>query len=503
MCHSRLEDAYRLRQQSQQSQEALYDMLSTKAATSEQASEVNVDELEDVDDGRLYEVEYLDEQESLLLEMDVDDQNDVKTEDVLPEKGIDHTKHQKVLCCGCDAAFETERQLRKHSVSKHRPRGNTDVPEGMVQCHVCYAQFSNEYKLNIHRAGKNNVLPLRKCKFCGCNFFSSKGLLQHKRTFHEDRMYKCCGCSFSCFEQEQLLDHSVSHSSESVDNDGDRPYQCVICLSRFQTLQERRVHERFPYRIVSARQEAKDEEVTVTVLRCCGCAKVFSLMSELNSHQEEIHLPQRIDYHDEMPIECEGCYKRFKNNSFLNKHIRRAADKKLYACSKCSVARRTLKELIEHEVTHTGQSAFICCGCRKHFESQHALEKHSLEEHAYRPKVYYNDEEDTERPFECKICYRRYKSARDLRGHQRYVYYEKVHVCDKCGKGKCTNVMGGTKDFSLKANSLLFLRFRSREQSGLAHGHPQDESGVSLSDLWEEVQTQIQRAELYGTPRTS
>ncbi|XP_065084365.1 zinc finger protein 345-like [Ochlerotatus camptorhynchus] len=432
MCLSRLEEAYRLRQQSQQSQEALYDMLFTKTATSELAFEVNVEEL---DDGRLYEVEYLDEQESLLLEIDVDDQSDVKIEDVLSEQVIDHTNHQKVLCCGCDAAFETERQLRKHSFSKHRPRGDTDISEGKVHCHVCYALFSNEYKLDIHRAGKHNVPPLKKCKFCGCNFFSSNGLLQHKRTFHEDRMYKCCGCRFSCFEKEELLCHSVNHRSESIENYEDRPYQCVICLSRFQTLQERRTHERFPYRMLSARQEEKDEEVTVTVLRCCGCAKVFSLMSELNSHQEEIHLPQRIDCLEEMPIECGGCYKRFKNNSFLNKHLRRAADKKLYACSKCSVARRTLKELIEHEATHTGQSAFICCGCRKRFESQHALEQHSIEEHANRPKVYYNDEQDTERPFECKICYRRYKSARDLRGHQRFVYYEKVHVCDTCGKG--------------------------------------------------------------------
>ncbi|EAT37348.1 AAEL010635-PA [Aedes aegypti] len=176
-------------------------------------------------------------------------------------------------------------------------------------------------------------------------------------------------------------------------------------------------------------EESEIVEPEQNKLSCCGCQAVFD--TEMQLH---VHLPNRVEHNEKYPVECGGCYRRFKSNSGLNSHLRRASQRKRYACSKCNVTRRTLKELLQHEMGHTGKDAFPCCGCRKRYESKELLEKHSLEEHSSRPKTYYKDEEDITRPFECKICYRKYKSARDLRAHQRFVYYEKIHTCEICGK---------------------------------------------------------------------
>ncbi|XP_055595387.1 zinc finger protein 436-like isoform X3 [Uranotaenia lowii] len=189
---------------------------------------------------------------------------------------------------------------------------------------------------------------------------------------------------------------------------------------------------------------------------CCGCQSSFGdeagLLShsrkihraqaqmrvpvELRSHQTEEHWPQRsLQTGDQyMKCECDGCFKVFKTTKALNQHLRKAASKKLYACSKCSITRKSLKDLMEHSATHIGDQAFLCCGCREPFGSLEALEQHSLDVHANKPKIYMKDADGTERQFECNICYRSYKTGKDLRLHQRLVYYEKVHVCDICGK---------------------------------------------------------------------
>lgn len=424
VCLSRLEEAYKLRELSQTSQEALYDMVfKAEKADIVPEEEENATEYDD----EIYEVEYLEEPDApLMIEAH-------ETEIKIEESEIVEPEQNKLSCCGCQAVFDTEMQLHVHSIRKHRPRSELDLPENKVQCRICYAFFPKEFNDGIHKISEKIVKPMQKCGYCGCNFFTEGGLSRHKLQFHKDEFHKCCMCSFKCHEKDKLLEHAICHRTTSNANVSGKAYQCTICSSLFRTPLERQSHERFPYKMYKKKPET-EEEVTVTVIRCCDCPHVFNSMSDLSVHQEQVHLPNRVEHNEKYPVECGGCYRRFKSNSGLNSHLRRASQRKRYACSKCNVTRRTLKELLQHEMGHTGKDAFPCCGCRKRYESKELLEKHSLEEHSSRPKTYYKDEEDITRPFECKICYRKYKSARDLRAHQRFVYYEKIHTCEICGK---------------------------------------------------------------------
>lgn len=427
ICYSKLEQAFSLRRQAQKSHETLRNIC-TKAVGGGQYEEEEKEE-EAGDEDRLYEVEYLEDQESVQLE------SEVKVEQTELQAGV--------ICCGCDESFQTENELRRHAGRCHRPKVPiTRIPPGTKQCIVCFEIF-NEDEYTSHRKGRNNVQPLNACNFCGCKFISRNGLANHQMKFHGDNRFRCCGCGFSSLRLTELKAHSKDHEREFILNgratQGNK-FSCKICFAQLGTVAQKRHHERFPYRKLKSNKPQPPDEVTVSVLRCCGCPQIFPSYPELRAHQQEVHLPQRPQSPDPgMLVECGGCYRQFRNKALLNRHLRQAAEKKLFSCGKCSVTRRSLKELMEHEATHKGGEAFICCGCREGFASKEELERHSKEVHAQRPKVYYYDEDSTERPFECGVCFRRYKSARDLRGHQRFVYYEKVHVCELCGKGGFVN----------------------------------------------------------------
>ncbi|XP_055548101.1 zinc finger protein ZFP2-like [Wyeomyia smithii] len=434
ICYSRLADAYNLREQCRQAHETLVVMFnntrdSGKCEENEQDGMFDIEYLDDPEEDVQETGEEITEiKEELVEDMCAIDIQDTVIEDELVNR-----------CCGCDKSYKTELELRKHSIRLHRRNQIDTTEEGKVQCNVCFGNFSSAYKLKIHKTGKNNLKSLQKCNYCGCIFFSSSGLLNHQKLFHTDKLFKCCRCDFSSLEISKLLLHVEEHREVNPSKFQASRYQCNLCLTRFENAEDVRTHERYPYRKFKTKQSKSENSIDFNVIRCCGCPKIFNSTADLRDHQEKVHFPQRTistaSLEGELSIECGGCYRTFRSDSMLQKHLQRAAKRKLYACSKCSVSRRTLKELKEHEATHMGRGAFICCGCRKGFETQDALDNHSLEIHAKRPKIYHNDASDTERPFECPICYRRYKTSRDLRGHQRYVYYDKAHMCEICGKG--------------------------------------------------------------------
>nr|XP_029725001.1 zinc finger protein 320-like isoform X4 [Aedes albopictus] len=364
-------------------------------ANSEMASDEESASDTEYDKELLFEVEYLN-----VSELSLKDDNTF-------EKGQTSKQAKKIIrCCGCDTVFETELQLRKHSIRKHRSRSEVDVPDGKVSCNVCFALFPNKFTAAMHKRGKNSVQPLMKCKFCGCIFFTKKGMIKHRRQFHKGQRHKCCRCSFSSKDKNELIEHSICHKTNSNEEERAKAYQCKLCDSRFQTLQERRLHERLPYRIRRKKKRIKkvSEEATVPANWCCGCGRVFSSISELNAHQDKVHLPNRLEHNEENPIECDGCYKRFKTDNILKQHLRKNATRKRFFCDKCNAVRLSPEEMMQHQLSHTGKNAFLCCGCRMRFESNEQLEQHALQEHANRPKIYYNDEEDTERSFRVRFA---------------------------------------------------------------------------------------------------
>ncbi|XP_055631142.1 zinc finger protein 90-like [Toxorhynchites rutilus septentrionalis] len=422
-CHSRLEDAHRLCILSHRSEETLRNIF-LKATTHELQTFLS---------------NHPDTVTSELVE-EFNDRNDeeintFEAQTMSDDQSREGEQSQSIYCCGCEASFSDERKLRKHSIMMHRPR-KLSIPKRKVRCNVCFALFADQDSITTHKQGRNDLQPAKTCVFCKCVFYTNIKFDDHQNMFHSDKLFKCCGCSFRTENSNEFKAHSLRHKDHDMRNSRNK-HRCRICSSRFESRQEQRTHERLPYRrIKSIHKTMEKQESNEAAAVCCGCNKVFFTTSELHNHQEQVHRPQREGSDkNELQEECKGCFKRFKNECMLDRHLCSTSRKKFFECSKCSVARRTFKELLDHMAVHQGKEAFICCGCRKRFDTQEDLEQHSKEVHAIRPKYYHVDNLELERPFECKICYRRYKCERILRNHQQYVYYDKIHTCDICGKG--------------------------------------------------------------------
>lgn len=143
-------------------------------------------------------------------------EDDVSVEYEVLQCNIDVLVNIPANCCRCESVFVNELKLKKHAVQKHRPKNFTPSSQDSLQCSVCYIKFLNEDNIKEHIAGKHNIRPLHKCDFCGCCFYSLNGLAKHKRIFHTNELYKCCGCNFSSKERNMLLMHDSYHKKNDM-----------------------------------------------------------------------------------------------------------------------------------------------------------------------------------------------------------------------------------------------------------------------------------------------
>ncbi|XP_065084362.1 zinc finger protein 558-like isoform X2 [Ochlerotatus camptorhynchus] len=95
-----------------------------------------------------------------------------------------------------------------------------------------------------------------------------------------------------------------------------------------------------------------------------------------------------------------------------------------------------LKQVEQTEVNQTqnkedgkeGNQSFRCCGCEQIFQAKTKLLQHSKEAHERQRTS------NSEKPFECSVCYKRYTTERGYKLHRKSVYQLKNHQCPSCGK---------------------------------------------------------------------
>ncbi|XP_058834116.1 zinc finger protein 729-like [Topomyia yanbarensis] len=443
-CHTRLEDAYNLRLLAQRS-EVTFASMSPK-------SEADMMD----DDFRMY-LDSEDSASTISLESDdeftdMDFESDEENSLVPYFNGRVQSANDGQACCACDEVFQSKKDLRKHSAEKHR----TNKPAILVvgseyKCNVCYEHFESTEAVTAHKAGKNNVRPPIQCEYCRCKFRVLEDMNEHKSTFHKDNLFKCCGCSSVFEDRIEFLTHCLFHKHKVKQKASQlkhprKKYDCLVCYKQFKSLEEQRVHELAPYGIVRTLKSAKEvaaseskpaEKSTANGL-CCGCFLVYETNSELKAHQDQVHKSNRTEKNkasEKNKAECGGCYRHFRSQFAVNKHLVMAASRKRFDCSKCPALRHTMQDIMNHYETHKGPKSFLCCGCPKRFDSTEELEEHSKEVHAKKPKIYHDGGVPVERPFECNVCYRRYNTRKDVRNHQQQSYTLKVFVCDICGMG--------------------------------------------------------------------
>ncbi|XP_055612127.1 zinc finger protein 425-like [Uranotaenia lowii] len=101
---------------------------------------------------------------------------------------LDHTyeKRQQPRCAECFKYFKTLRGLHQHMTYRHSWEESNHVT-----CKLCQQTFQTEAHLKNHQKYHLDFL----CQFCDRGWINEQKLIEHVRSEHSDRLFRCNHCS--------------------------------------------------------------------------------------------------------------------------------------------------------------------------------------------------------------------------------------------------------------------------------------------------------------------
>ncbi|XP_039430722.1 zinc finger protein OZF-like [Culex pipiens pallens] len=289
----------------------------------------------------------------------------------------------KLLCCECLNQFEGEEQLQEHL------RENHPIEDGLQKsrkhlCKHCNRSYSSVNAVRNHQRKIESISIIFECETCKFRAYNAQKCTQHGKTHHQKK--------------------SLEKAQPSLEELFDR-------------------HGRL----------------------CCalGCLEMFETESQLMSHAQAVHRISRVETSlaEEKPVECNICFKRFKDDECLQRHLRFKYQPSKNICTICGAKFPSLSAMAIHERSHTKEKPFKCEICCKAFGDRQSLRRHNVKH-------------TNVRPFMCSICGMSFKRKTAMLAHM--AVHEpglKQFKCDNC-----------EKRFRNKAKMLYHMRTHTGEK---------------------------------------
>ena len=151
------------------------------------------------------------------------------------------------------------------------------------------------------------------------------------------------------------------------------------------------------------------------VLPCQFCNKTFYDRGKFEKHKTT-HDPN-------MPYNCNGCDKKFENQSDMKK-CRMSHTEKKFKCTLCQDAFKSAFSLRSHMMVHSGERPFSCKECDAKFRYKGTLKRHMLD-HV----------DPANWPYECETCHKKFKTGERLKFHSFTHTGGSAYECSICGMG--------------------------------------------------------------------
>uniref|UniRef100_A0A1A9W9A4 Protein krueppel n=1 Tax=Glossina brevipalpis TaxID=37001 RepID=A0A1A9W9A4_9MUSC len=378
-CEQNLEFSYRLRKQSEATEERLRKELETSVEETSQIISQENNEFDLLDDSvldeKVEEFIKINEEEtiaatSVLKQFQL---QKIYVKDINGEihDYADDMRTDIVGDIGKDNCSKTLEAVRGEDVidliSESSSTGNDCVPptgseidivpsivdkESMFICLVCglTCQFRLNYNnhLKAHLACDKiiGIKNKHKCPHCDNSYTHRTSLNRHTRTAHHKlKTYTCPICNDTFAGADIYKNHIISFSKEiSSDLNATglatytrikkKPYACTNCNKTFFTTVALLYHQR--------------NHTSLRQFQCDVCLQGFVDLSDLKRH--------KMIHDSNTSLVCQICHMVFIGKTNFRRHMRTHANKMPFACDLCSQQFATLISLTKHSTKVHGRS---------------------------------------------------------------------------------------------------------------------------------------------------
>ena len=172
---------------------------------------------------------------------------------------------------------------------------STGAKPGSYKCWTCKKKFSTREILNSHKL--KHKKRTYYCTRCTKYYKSKFSLIQHERTTHDGKLYKCpdesCAKKFKTYQS--FRDHKEIHANKFK-------YTCELCGHGFMKSDHFNDH--------------LNRHAQVKPFSCYKCSRKFTRKNELRRHLNKTCVPVSTPR-----VTCKLCGKSLKNTDCLRNHM--------------------------------------------------------------------------------------------------------------------------------------------------------------------------------------
>ena len=341
---------------------------------------------------------------------------DLKAHD-LKIHGISNLRILGYACNECSALRQVD--FRPHLV-KHMRKFH------IHPCHLCQAELTTRFTLNLHLKHAHKVDVSQYCDFCTFQAEGLAALAEHVKSCHIPRVdvvkkpkpifeVTCKLCPFRAPNKHELAKHMTDlHSQKKSRTHALFKFSCDGCDFRTYGMYEMFAHVQDWHN-----GQALEGNFTPQVeVKCFECSLQFSSRGALSEHLAQVHA-----YHT-----CPDCQmmskEEIEDSHTCFKRVLGVSGAVRYYCNRCSYEGDSHKRSVIHQhANHSAKNRFTCDHCEFSCARKGVFEKHVKWKHL---KV---------ADFKCDICGFAFRNQTVLLRH-RYTHFK--DVVHKCNIGDCT-----------------------------------------------------------------
>ena len=356
-----------------------------------------------------------------------------QSQDQLKRHSVVHaTDRGPHVCEICKCPFPTEWDLQKHMPAAHKEKIQEpeNVPGAPLRVRRAYKRKIKTEDEDVPVANEEGLFD---CETCNSAFKTLGGLRKHRTQIHSKTIIqinkegkiigrpevvesvprplsreimmnmtqhwnqKCQVCKEVFRSKLQLEKHMDIHSSDKGDHLCD---ECgKSCRTQWNLVRHMMIHDK------------------VKKYKCPDCDSQFGIKTKFEQHRAKVHNSGVI-----YTCDVDGCGAKYKNKATLKFHMLEHSGQKEFACNFCNKSFPRPNALRLHKISHKPKR-FNCTLCSKAYPYRSLLVRHWQHSHW------------REQTIKCNYCDKTFQNYYQKHAHEETHTGKRLFPCDECGKG--------------------------------------------------------------------